>query len=401
MNKNSILSGVKVIEMSTYVAGPSCARILADWGADVVKIETPKGDAWRYIAAGLVTDDADPVFAADNTNKKFVAIDLKAQSGVDVLKKLLKDADVFITNLRPGALEKMGLSYEELSTVNDRLVYTLATGYGLEGPIKDHPGFDTTAFFSRGGISLSFAQKEGIPCNPGAGLGDHVLGTNLALGTLAALFNREKTGKGEFVYSSLLQSALYLLSSMTGLNQLGVSFPNSRMDPPNSLNNTYQCKDGKWIMLAGASWALYLPKFCEITGHKEEFYAHEEYTSPIAGLIYGKELSQLVSDIMITKTRDEWVDILTEADFPHEILQEIEDILVDEQALANKFIFKKNFDDGTSYTYTNVPIFFGKQPISDFIHSRPIGSDTVEVLKKAGLSDREIEELVAAGAVAV
>jgi len=400
MNQNNILSGIKVIEMSTYIAGPSCARILADWGADVVKVETPKGDAWRYIAAGLVTDDADPVFAGDNANKKFAAIDLKVPGGTEVLKTLLKDADVFITNLRPNALEKMGLCYEELSVMNDRLIYALGTGYGLDGPVKDHPGYDTTAFFSRGGISLSFAQKDGIPCNPGAGLGDHVLGTNLALGVLAALYNREKTGKGEFVNSSLFQSAVYLLSSMTGLVQVGVSFPNSRMDPPNSLNNTYQCKDGKWIMLAGASWAMYLPKFCEIAGHRDEFYEHEDYLSPIAGLIYGQELSKMVSDIIITKTRDEWVEILTDADFPHEVLQDINDILADEQALVNKYICKKEFEDGTSYVYTNVPVFFGSQPITDFVHSRSIGADTEEVLKSAGYSEVQIKELLEAGAIA-
>ena len=399
MNQNTLLSGIKVIEMSTYIAGPSCARVLADWGADVIKVETPKGDAWRYIAAGLVSDDADPVFASDNANKRFAAIDLKVPEGARALRALLKDADVFITNLRPNALEKAGLSYGELSEINPRLIYALATGYGLDGPAKDNPGYDTTAFFSRGGISLCFAQKDGVPCNPGAGMGDHVLGTNLACGVMAALFNREKTGKGEFVNSSLLQSAIYLISSMMGLVQVGASFPNSRTNPPNSLNNTYQCKDGKWIMLAGASWALYLPKFCEITGHTDEFYANEEYSSPIAGLIYGEELSKMISDIMIEKTREEWVKIFTAADFPHEVLQNLDDIMKDEQALENKFIFKHEFADGNSAIYTHTPVFFGSQPITDFVHSAPIGAHTAEVLKQSGYSDEEIEALVAAGAI--
>jgi len=400
MNQNSILSGIKVVEMSTYIAGPSCARILADWGAEVIKVETPRGDAWRYIAAGLVTDEADPVFASENANKKFAAIDLKAPGGTEVLKNLLKTADVFITNLRPNVLEKAGLSYEALSKLNDRLIYALATGYGLQGPAKDNPGYDTTAFFSRGGISVCFAQKEGIPCNPGAGMGDHVLGMNLTCGVLAALYNREKTGKGEFVNSSLLQSAIYLLSSMIGLYQVGAQFPNSRTNPPNALNNTYPCKDGRWIMLAGASWATYLPQFCEITGHKDEFYTNEEYLTPIAGLIYGEELSKMVSDIMVTKTRDEWVEILSAADFPHEVLQDISDIMNDEQALVNAFVFKKDFEDGSSYMYTNVPIFFGGQPITDFRHSAPIGAHTAEVLRQAGYSEEKIEELAEIGAIA-
>ncbi|MEA4895845.1 MAG: CoA transferase [Oscillospiraceae bacterium] len=399
MNQNKILSGIKVVEMSTYIAGPSCARILADWGAEVIKVETPKGDAWRYIAAGLVTDEADPVFASDNANKKFAAIDLKVPEGADVLKSLLKGADVFITNLRPNALEKSGLSYDNLKKMNERLIYALATGYGLEGPAKDHPGYDTTAFFSRGGISVCFGQKDGVPSNPGAGFGDHVLGTNLACGILAALYNREKTGKGDFVNSSLLQSSIYLISSMMGLVQVGASFPNSRMNPPNALNNTYQCSDGRWIMLAGASWALYLPKFCEITGHRDEFSANEEYLSPIAGLIYGEELSKMVSDIMITKTRDEWIKIFTAADFPHEALQDISDIMQDEQAYANRFVFKHEFADGSSAVYSNTPVFFESQPITDFVHSSPIGANTEEILKKAGYSDEMIETLAAKGAI--
>ena len=399
MNQNTILSGIKVIEMSTYIAGPSCARILADWGADVIKVETPKGDAWRYIAAGLVTDDADPVFGSDNANKKFAAIDLKVPEGSEVLKNLLRDADVFITNLRPNALEKAGLSYDELSKMNPGLIYALATGYGLDGPAKDHPGYDTTAFFSRGGISMCFGQKDGIPCNPGAGMGDHVLGTNLACGVMAALYNRERTGKGEFVNSSLLQSAIYLLSSMMGLVQVGATFPNSRTNPPNSLNNTYQCKDGKWIMLAGASWALYLPKFCEITGHTEEFYSNEEYSSPIAGLIYGEELSKMISDIMIEKTREDWVEILASADFPHEVLQDLDDIMQDEQALQNNFIFKHSFADGSTAIYTRTPVFFGNQPITEFVHSAAIGTHTAEILKSAGYSDEKIEELASLGAI--
>ncbi len=400
MNQNSILSGIKVIEMSTYVAGPSCARILGDWGADVIKVETFYGDAWRSITGGLATDDADPVFAAENANKRFIAIDMKAPGGVDVLKKLISDADVFITNLRPNALERAGLTYEKLSEENPKLIYVLATGYGLEGPAKDNPGYDTTGFFARGGISISFAQRDGVPCNTGAGFGDHVLGTNLLCGILAALFNREKTGKGDFVTSSLFQSAVYLLSSMMGFYQIGVEFPNSRNNPPNSLNNTYQCKDGKWIMLAGASWASYLPKFCEITGHKDEFYSNEDYLNPIAGLIYGQELSKLVSDIMIEKTREEWAEILSASDFPHELLQDIPMIMEDKQALENKFIFKHEFSNGTSALYSNTPVFFGSQPITDFIHSAPVGAHTVEVLRQAGYTDEQIEELKAAGAIA-
>ena len=153
-------------------------------------------------------------------------------------------------------------------------------------------------------------------------------------------------------------------------------------------------------MLAGASWALYLPRFCEITGHTEKFYANEEYASPIAGLIYGEELSKMISDIMIEKTREEWIETLTAADFPHEVLQDLDDIMKDEQALENKFIFKHSFADGNSAMYTHTPVFFAGQPISDFVHSASIGAHTAEVLRGVGYSDGEIEELSALGAIA-
>ena len=194
------LEGVKVVEMATFIAAPAVGRILADLGAEVVKIESAKGDNLRYTAPneGRPLDPHEDVnFDLENAGKKGIVVDLRTEEGVEVLFKLLEGADVFITNWRPQALERKNLTYEDLKDRFPKLVYASLTGYGEKGPDKDLPGFDYTAFFARSGWTGSLYQKGTVPTNLTPALGDHQSALSLTVGILAALYRARRRGGAE------------------------------------------------------------------------------------------------------------------------------------------------------------------------------------------------------------
>lgn len=209
------LEGIKVVEMATFIAVPAVGRILADMGAEVVKIESAKGDNLRFTAPneGRPSDPHEDMnFDLENANKKGIVLDMRNPKGKEVLYKLLDESDVFLTNWRPGALARQGLTYEDLKDKYPRLVYASLTGYGDKGPDKDLPGFDYTAFFARSGWSGSLYQKGTVPSNLIPALGDHQAALALTAGILGALYRQQKTGQGENVSTNLLHTAIWVHS---------------------------------------------------------------------------------------------------------------------------------------------------------------------------------------------
>ena len=196
------LDGVKVVELATYIAAPSCARILAAYGADVIKVETLKGDDIRKAAQGYhyppaTVNEENLGFDVQNFNKKGISLNLRDPKGMEAMMKLLENADVFVTNNRVQALVKMGLDYDTLHAKFPRLIHASILGYGESGPLKDKPGFDYTAYFSRGGVANSLMEKGTAPAVPVSGFGDNYAGIALSSGICAALYSREKTGMGD------------------------------------------------------------------------------------------------------------------------------------------------------------------------------------------------------------
>ena len=207
------LEGIKVVEMATFIAVPAVGRILADLGAEVVKIESAKGDNLRFTAPneGRPMDPhEDTNFDLENAGKKGIVVDLRTDKGTEILFKLLERADAFITNWRPQALARKNLTYEDLKDRFPKLVYASLTGYGDKGPDKDLPGFDYTAFFARSGWSGSLYQKGTVPSNLIPALGDHQAALALTTGILAALLRAKTTGKGEKVTTNLLHTAIWV-----------------------------------------------------------------------------------------------------------------------------------------------------------------------------------------------
>mgnify|MGYP002623527707 FL=1 len=206
-----MLKGLKVVEYATYIAAPGAGGIMADWGADVVKVEPPGGDPIRmfFASVGIEGVALNPVFEMDNRGKRGVILDTAQEAGRDALLKLIDGADVFLTNVRPGGLKRAGLDHDAVLARNPRLIYATLTGYGLDGPDADRPGMDAAAFWARSGLAALFRPKGGEPIQLRTAFGDHVASMAIVSGVLAALYERQNTGKGRLVEASLLRAAHY------------------------------------------------------------------------------------------------------------------------------------------------------------------------------------------------
>ena len=248
------LEGVRVVELGVWVAGPGAAGILADWGADVVKIEPPAGDPSRGFQRMLGGDlDVNPVFELDNRGKRGIALDLSAERGLDVAARLLAEADVFVTNIRPAALDRLGLGPEAAAERYPRLVYALITGYGLDGPDAGRAAYDIAAYWARGGIAESLRVPGGpLPLQRG-GMGDHSAAMTGAAMVSAALVGRARTGRGGLVSTSLLRQGAYTLGFDVNIALMwGRTLATGRREAmPNPTVNNYTAGDGRAFWIVG------------------------------------------------------------------------------------------------------------------------------------------------------
>ncbi|MBO9708830.1 MAG: CoA transferase [Caulobacter sp.] len=247
-----MLRGLRVIELATYIAAPGAAGVMADWGADVIKVESPEGDPMRRFFDTIASDQAaNPIFELDNRGKRSVVLDIRSPPGAAALKALVKDADIFLTNVRPAALARAGLGYEALQAVNPRLIYCSLTGYGLEGPDADRPGMDVAAFWSRAGVGAITAPKGQEPFPIRTGMGDHVTSLATVSAILAAVHERHRTGVGRLVETSLLRTGVYAIGSDMAIQlRFGkLASTRGRREAIQPLANFFQTRDGRWICL--------------------------------------------------------------------------------------------------------------------------------------------------------
>ncbi len=396
------LSGIKVVELAAFVAAPVAGRILADLGAEVIKIEAPAGDGWRITAASYVsrfTQEENPVFDIYNTGKKFVGLNLKTPEGKEALFKLLDDADVFLTNTRPAALERLGLSYEVLKEKYPRLIYALVLGYGEKGPEKDTPAFDTTAFWGRGGFlrDLSPKTSEYYPLNPPSGVGDTATGYLLVAEIATALFNRTRTGKGDLVRSTLFHNSIFCFGTMQIVTQrpFGTVYPCHRQDAGIPAGS-YECSDGEWVYFTLAAPGS-LEKVCHITGldhliDDPEFALAKRYRN--RHIYY-----PMFRDAFKAHTCEYWTTLAKEMDLTLVRLHHFADIAEDPQAWENGFVEKVEFPNGNVNIMPASPIEMDSctPPKTRCTPSKP-GADTVEVLTQLGYSEAQIAAMLEAGA---
>lgn len=392
-----LLDGVKVVELATFVAAPTSTRVLADWGADVIKVEAPSGDYMRHMGGLLnmpATDDENIAFDQQNSNKRGVILNLKSSEGMQVLWKLLGGADVFVTNNRDAALKKLGLSYEQLRERFPRLVYGQISGYGDKGPDKAKPGYDFTAYYARGGISGTLYEKGGPPMATVAAFGDTQAGTYLAGGLCAALLRAAKTGMGEKVTVNLMHTAIFSMGHMIASAQYGGNaYPRSRFETLNPFQAAYESRDGRWLQMAMHNYDQAYPHMCKIIG-REDLIEDERFCTFQVVKENPRPFIEIMDTCMKEKDADEWLRIFDELDLP--VAKEVlwDEILEDEQAWANHMLSRVGgFPDGEERVVVNSPVQFAQAGELVFTKGPKPGEHTEEVLRECGYTPEEIAEM--------
>ena len=393
------MQGVKVVELGVWVAGPAAGGILADWGADVTKIEPPGGDPARTFAAMLGGDlPSNPVFELDNRSKRSIAVDLSRPEGREVADRLIAGADVFVTNIRPAALEKLGLDPETLRARHPRLVYAIITGYGLAGPEADRPAYDIAAFWARSGLAASLTPPGGdLPFQRG-GMGDHSVGITAAGAVAAALFARERTGRGDLVSSSLLRQGAYTIgfdvnvALMWGL-PIRIGTRDTAASP--TLNN-YTAGDGRRFWVVGLEGDRHWPPLARVAGHPE-WLEDERFVDGAARRRNSAALIAMLDQIFATRALEEWVEVFAgEPDFFWAPVQTVEDLLGDAQFVAGGGLVEVPDETGT-LTMVATPADFADSPAGPRFRAPLTGEHTEEVLAELGYGPDEIEALMREG----
>lgn len=386
--------GIRIIEVGQFAAGPRAGRILADWGADVIHIEHPtRPDGQRNVIStwmGLDKSEAPLNFLWDlyNSNKRAMTLDLGQEQARQIMYKLIKTADVFITNVRLPDIIKFGCEYERLSQINPRLIYACLTGYGTRGPDKDLPGFDHPCFFARTGI-LHMMQEPGAglpPPKPRPAHGDNPSGLALAGGIAAALFIRERTGQGQQVEVSLMSTGIYSIShDITEMLNTGKEpkiFPRSEVGQP--LANYYQTKDGRWIYIGVVQADVYWPRLCGAINRKD-LELDPRFTSSELIIQNKVALIKILDEIFLTRTLSEWKPVL-DATLPWSTVQNLEEVIKDPQVKANElFVSVEHPGEGT-VRMVSAPIRLSKTPVVIRNHGPEFSQHTEEILLEAGYS---------------
>lgn len=387
---NRPLQGIRVIDCTFFIAGPSCGKCLAEWGAEVIKIEPPTGDPARSKRPG---DQRNVIFENYNNSKKGVVINSKTPEGAKLMLELIATADVFLTSYRTKALVKLGLDYETLHQKFPRLVWAQVNGFGDEGPDADAPGFDTVAYWARSGLMNDFVEKGSPVVIPPVAFGDADAGSNLAGGIAAALYAREKTGVGDKVMISLYSQAIYNLGYALVQTQEGVKFPTTRKKPPFPLMNTFQCKDGRWIYVAILEHTRFYGVVMKLIG-REDLVEDERFRELPQAIKNCPALTDILDEGFLKYTQAEWDDLLTKADIAHSTIRQTAEILEDAQAIENCYVQPFTYRDGSKGFQATGPIKFGTIDLDARTNApRRGGEDTVEVLKTLNYSEAQIRDM--------
>jgi crotonobetainyl-CoA:carnitine CoA-transferase CaiB-like acyl-CoA transferase len=389
---------VRVVELGVWVAGPGAGGILADWGADVVKIEPPTGDPARTFQQMLGGDlPSNPVFELDNRSKRSVSIDLTHPDGRDLALALIDRADVFLTNIRLSALARLGLDPDSLRARHDRLVYAVISGYGLEGPDADRPAYDIAAYWARSGLAAALTPPDGaLPFQRG-GMGDHSVAMSAAAMVSAALFAREQTGEGQLVSTSLLRQGAYTIGFDVNIAIMwGRPVMVGRRDVMgNPSINNYSAGDGRRFWIVGLEGERHWPPLARVVG-RPEWLDDERFSTPRARFANARELIAELDMIFATKPLDEWAELFAaEPDFFWSPVQSVDELLGDEQfAAAGGFVHVPDEEGGTTMLAT--PADFHGTPWSPRHRAPRLGEHTRAVLTEIGRGD-DFDRLCAAG----
>jgi crotonobetainyl-CoA:carnitine CoA-transferase CaiB-like acyl-CoA transferase len=395
-----MLEGVKVVELAAYIAGPAAAGMMADWGAEVVKIEAPGGDPIRWNRPPAFEGGSTPNFEFDNRGKRSIVVDYRRPEGHEVIRKLAREADVFITSLRPGALRRAQLDYQSLSAINPRLVYASVTGYGLEGPLADQPAFDVTAFWARSGLLGEMTPVGGSPPTGRPGTGDHATALAAALGVMTALVSRQRTGRGQLVETSLLKAGAYLGGfDIAEQVRRGQTSPAPLRGAEGVTSTQFATRSGRWIYVWMADPDRDWSTLCELAGCPA-LAADPAVASAEGRSLHGRRIMEILDAAFASLDDETTAAALDRSGLMWSPVQRASDVLEDPAAHdAGCFV---EVDDGAGGAFRSPapPVRF---PGAD--HSSPKGAvptpgqQTDAILRDLGYADAEIAALRTVGAV--
>ena len=395
-----ILQGIRVLDWTIYQQGPVCTAMLADLGADVIKLEQPvNGDPGRgmmdMIKAMFGGDIAgNPYYENNNRGKRCITLDMRKEEGKNILYQLIEKSDVFVHNFRVGVAEKMGLNYEILSQYNPMLVYAHASGWGPNGPDASTPSADYTGI-ARSGIMSVAGEPDMPPQMVQAGIADQMGATMTSYGILAALLARERFGIGQKVDASLLGSMMHLMGLAVTMSTMA-KLPTMRISRKNSGNplwNYYKCKDDKWIALAHLQPDKSWPNLCKAMNilHLENDTRFDNMTNRSRN---AKELIKIFDEIFANKQRDQWVDLLKEHGCVCSPLNNISDLENDPQAKANEYITEFDHPSLGKIKEIGFPVTYSKTPASIQKEAPDLGQHTDDILTEIlGFSEEKITRL--------
>lgn len=397
------LDDIKVLEIANWVAGPSCAALMADMGADVVKVEPLQGDGMRNKLRQPSSPEGaaahDFPFQLDNRGKRSIAVDLGSERGGEIVRTLAATADVVVTNLLPKRLERYGLGPDALRSEHPSLIYALVTGYGTEGEDADRIAFDLTAFFGRSGIMSLIGEPDAPPPAFRPGQGDHPTGLALLVAVLAALRVRDRTGEGQVVETALLRSGAWSIGCdvQTALIDRTQPSRRGRDDAFSPINTQYRCGDGRWLNLAAqdqGKWA----RLCEALG-RADLGSEERFASPQGRFRHRAEIIDALDALFGSAPLDHWAPMLDRSGIIWSPVSELPDLIDDPQARAAGMFVQVDHPRAGKFETLAAPFAMSGSEVSVRGRAPDIGEHTVEVLLEAGLGDEDIASLAATGVI--
>ncbi len=396
------LDGITVLEVANWLAAPSAGALMADLGADVIKVEPPAGDVWRGFSmrsAGYDRDFAQNyAFEMDNRGKRSITVDLGRPGGPDLVRRLARDVDVYLTNLTPPRRARYGLTYDAIREANPRVVYTSLTGYGTRGPDADRPGFDYAAFWARSGIMAAIEQPPAPPPLNRAGQGDHTTSLNLLASTLAALRLRDRTGEPQYVEVTLQATGMWTLATdFSAVLMSGLRSPrHDREAPPNPIWNSYQASDGRWLLLVMVQPDPYWPPFCAAIG-EPALARDERYDTLMKRLEHSRELTEHIAGRIAEHDVAHWSRRFDEHRIIWAPAAELPEVATNPQVRAMGWVATVEHPETGPYETLGTPFQIAGADVGPRGPAPAPGQHTFDVLRAAGLGEAEIAALAAGG----
>jgi crotonobetainyl-CoA:carnitine CoA-transferase CaiB-like acyl-CoA transferase len=400
--KSGIFEGLKVLDCASFIAAPAAATVLSDFGAEVIKIEPPgAGDPYRHLPKmqGQPISPHNYAWMLEARNKKSLALDLSKPDGRTILHRLVGDADVFITNFPPKVRRRLGITHEDLAPLNDRLIYASFTGYGEAGEEADKPGFDSNAWWGRSGL-MDMVRPDTLatPARSTPGMGDHPSAMSLFGGIVMALYQRERTGKGSHVGTSLMANGVWSNGFYAQAKLCGATFPERRPreQARNAITNHYRCRDGRWLILSLLSEDRHWPLLVKCL-EREDLLGDPRFMTKASRHENARDLIAIFDAVFASKDLSEWRRILDGNGLIFGVVAVLDDIPGDAQMLKNGVLVP--FEGETMLTVDS-PIW-----IEDTAKAPPrlppeLGQHSDEILRGAGYSETEIGLFRAEGVVA-